>query len=144
MAYIYQWDILETEVYNYNSDFPDTVKRIKFALITYDVESEGEETTFVMKDVYLPNPTSQHFIPFNQLKHSDFVNFIIDVCGPSDIEYMKNSMLYELEERKNKKIFKPQIKSPWTQEQIVIQENVPTFKNQLEYLMSQNDQDPII
>lgn len=144
MAYIFQWDILETEVHTLVSDFPDTIKRIKFALVTYDVESEGEETTFIMKDVYLPNPTSDRFIPFNQLKHSDLVNFIVDICGQSDIEYMKNSMLAELEGRKNKKIIKPKIKSPWAQEQTVIQENVPTFKNQLEYLMSKNDQDPII
>jgi len=144
MAYIFQWDILETEVNSADAAFPDTIKRIKFAIITYDVESQGDETTFIMKDVFLPNPTEEHFIPFNQLKHSDFVNFIINTCGTSNVEYMKNSMLAELEERKNKKIIKSEIKSPWLNYDVVIQENIPTFKNELEYLMYKNDQNSTI
>lgn len=144
MSYIFQWDILETEVVNYDSRFPDNIKRIKFAFVTYDALSEGNETTFIMKDIYLPNPSEQSFIPFSELKHSDLVKFIISVCGEYDIDYMKRSMIAELEERRNKKLYKKEVKSPWAQEDIVIQENVSTFKNQLEYLISQNDQDPII
>jgi|688.fasta_scaffold24359_6 hypothetical protein len=137
MAYIFQWDILETEVSNYDSLFPDTVKRIKFAFVAYDVESQGDETTFIMKDIYLSNPKDENFTPFSELKHADFVSFVIDACGESDIDFMKRSMIAELEERKIKKLQKNQIKSPWSDQEIAIEQNVPKFDNQLEYLLNQ-------
>jgi hypothetical protein len=137
MAHIFEFDILETEVNNYDSAFPDMVKRIKFAFVAYDVESKGDETTFVMKDVHLSNPKDDNFIPFTELKHSDFVRFIVAELGEDDIEFMKNSMITELEERKVKKTLKSQIKSPWAVEEIAINENVPKFDNQLEYLLNQ-------
>lgn len=137
MAYIFQWDILETEVNNFDSAFPDMVKRIKFAFVAYDIESQGDETTFIMKDVYLPNPKDTNFLPFLELKHSDLVGFIIDALGEADVEFMKNSMIAELEERKVRKAFKPQIKSPWVSQEVAIEKNVPKFDNQLEYLLNQ-------
>lgn len=138
MAYIFEFDILETEVNNYDSAFPDMVKRIKFAFVAYDVESKGDQTTFVMKDVYLSNPKNANFIPFADLKHADLVGFIIGELGEADIEFMKNSMIAELEERKAKKALKSEIKSPWAVEEIAIEQNVPKFDNQLEYLLNQS------
>lgn len=137
MAYIFEFDILETEVNNYDSAFPDMVKRIKFAFVSYDVESKGDQTTFVMKDVYLSNPKDANFIPFANLKHADLVGFIIGELGEADIEFMKNSMIAELEERKAKKALKSEIKSPWAVDEVVIEQNVPKFDNQLEYLLNQ-------
>lgn len=137
MDYIFQWDILETEINNYDSEFPDTVKRIKFAFVTYDVESKGDENTFVMKEIFLSNPKQEKFIPFLELKHADFVSFIIETLGQTDIEFMKNSMIAELKERKAKKILKSEIKSPWAVDEVVIEQNVPKFDNQLEYLLNQ-------
>lgn len=138
MAYIFEFDILETEVNNYDSAFPDMVKRIKFAFVAYDVESKGDQTTFVMKDVYLSNPKDANFIPFADLKHADLVGFIIGELGEADIEFMKNSMIAELEERKAKKALKSEIKSPWAVEEIAIEQNVSKFDNQLEYLLNQS------
>ena len=138
MSYIYQWDILESEVSDYNSSFPDTLKRVKFALVAIDADSNGEETSFIMKDVYFPNPTEGDFIPFSQLKHSDFVNFIVKICGEKDIQYMKDSLVAELEERKVRKAQKSELKSPWsTDEPIVLEDITPKFNNQLDYLLSQ-------
>lgn len=137
MTYIFQWDILETEVSNYDSLFPDTVKRIKFAFVAFDVESRGDETTYIMKDVYLHNPKDDNFTPFSKLKHADFVGFVIDALGESEIDFMKRSMVAELEERKIKKMQKNEIKSPWGDQEIAIDENVPKFDNQLDYLQNQ-------
>lgn len=137
MAYIFQWDILETEVNNFDSEFPDMVKRIKFAYVAYDIESQGDETTFIMKDVYLPDPKDQNFVPFLELKHADLVKFITDALGEADIDFMKNSMIKELEERKIRKLFKPQIKSPWVSQEVPTEKSISRFDNQLEYLLNQ-------
>lgn len=136
MNYIYQWDILESEVNNSDSSFPDTIKRVKFALTTIDVSSEGNETTFRMDDVYLPNPTEKAFKPFNELTYADFVDFITKTIGEQKIENLKQEMIEEINSRYARKAQQNKLKLPWDEANIIVDKDLPKFNNESEYLES--------
>ena len=136
MEVIYQWDILESETNSSNPSFPDTIKRIKFALVAYDALSNGDENTFRMHDVYLPEPNENSFKKLSELTHADYVKFIIDTCGEQKIQDFKQDMINEIEYRYTKKQEANKLKSPWDNFEVVIDENLPKFNSQLEYLES--------
>lgn len=136
MEYIEQWDILESEVKNYDSNFPDTIYRIKYAFVLYDVSTNGDENTFRFGEVFLPSPNEKSFKPFDQLTHKDFVGFIKEMHGPAKINQMVEDMISELKTR-SKRFEKIQIKNPWISEEIAIEENISKFDNQLDYLLNQ-------
>jgi hypothetical protein len=137
MEYIEQWDIIESEVSNADPAFPDTVKRIKYAFILYDVLSQGDENSFRFGEVHLPSPFGLNFKPFSELVHNDFVNFIKDTHGTYKIQSMIDDMVNEIESRK---IIQPEIeiKTPWVTNEPVVN-TIPQYNNQLEYLSSQTN-----
>lgn len=137
MGYIEQWDILESEVKNYDSNFPDAISRIKYAFVLYDVESNGDENTFRFGEVFLTNPIEGSFKPFSELTHKDFVSFIKTTHGQAKINEMVNDMISELKLRPMR-FEKIEIKAPWQDNSIAIDPNIPKFDNQLDYLLKQN------